>query len=116
MEGYQVLEANGGTEALDVAARHDKPLDLLLTDVEMPGMDGIELSRSMRAQRPETKVISMSRSATPDEVKGAPFLSKPLRYPSWWEWWKTPCGPTANRRSDTLRGAKTETDPGKSGP
>jgi two-component system, cell cycle sensor histidine kinase and response regulator CckA len=78
MRGYQVLEANCGTEALDAAERHDNPVDLLLTDVEMPGMDGIALWRSIRAQRPETKVIFMSGSAMPDVVDGAPFLGKPF--------------------------------------
>jgi two-component system, cell cycle sensor histidine kinase and response regulator CckA len=78
MQGYQVLEANCGTEALDAAERHDQPVDLLLTDVEMPGMDGIALWQSIRAQRPETKVVFMSGSATPDDVDGAPFLSKPF--------------------------------------
>ena len=84
MQGYQVLEASSGPEALDMAERHDRPVDLLLTDVEMPGMDGIELSRSMRAQRPETKVIFMSGSDTLEavgEVDGAPFLSKPFAIP-----------------------------------
>lgn len=38
-QGYQVLEANSGPAALDAAERHDRPVDLLLTDVEMPGMD-----------------------------------------------------------------------------
>jgi two-component system cell cycle sensor histidine kinase/response regulator CckA len=81
MQGYQVLEANSGPEALDAAERHDRPVDLLLTDVEMPGMNGIELSRSMRAQRPGTKVIFMSGSGTLEEVDGAPFLSKPFAIP-----------------------------------
>src|SRR6516164_7678524 len=74
MQGYQVLEANSGPEALHVAERHDRPVDLLLTDVEMPGMDGIELSRFLRAQRPETKVIFMSGNGTLGDVDGAPCL------------------------------------------
>jgi two-component system cell cycle sensor histidine kinase/response regulator CckA len=81
MHGYQVLEANSGPEALDVAERHDRPVDLLLTDVEMPGMDGIELSRSMRTKRPETKVIFMSGNGTLEELDGTPFLSKPFAIP-----------------------------------
>ena len=56
----------------------DRLVDLLLTDVEIPGMDGIELLRSMRAQRPERKVILISGSATPDTVEGGPLLSKPF--------------------------------------
>jgi two-component system cell cycle sensor histidine kinase/response regulator CckA len=82
-QGYRVLEATSGPEALDLAERHDCPVDLLLTDIEMPGMDGIELSRSMLAQRPGTKIIFMSGSGTLEEVEvdGAPFLSKPFAIP-----------------------------------
>ena len=78
-QGYQVLEAHCGTEALKAVESHDgKPLDLLLTDLEMPGINGIALWQSVRAKRPETKVVFMSGSATPDDVDGAPFLSKPF--------------------------------------
>ena len=76
MQGYRVLEANSGHEALEVAERHDRPVDLLLS-----GMDGIELSRSIRAQRPATKVVFMSGSGTLKEFDGAPFLSKPFAIP-----------------------------------
>ena len=49
IQGYQVLEAGCGAEAMDAAKRHDKPVDLLLTDVDMPGMDGVTFARSARA-------------------------------------------------------------------
>jgi len=81
MQGYQFLEAHCGTEALKAAERHDKPVDLLLTDGEMPGMDGIALWQSIRVQRHETNVVFVSRSATPDDVDGAPFQSKPFTLP-----------------------------------
>jgi DNA-binding response OmpR family regulator len=63
---------------LDAAKRHDKPVDLLLTDVDLPGMDGVSPSREVRARWPETKVVFMSGDATPDSVGGEPFLSKPF--------------------------------------
>jgi DNA-binding NtrC family response regulator len=44
----------------------------------MPGMNGIALWQSLRAKWPETKVIFMTGSANPDDVGGAPFLSKPF--------------------------------------
>jgi two-component system cell cycle sensor histidine kinase/response regulator CckA len=79
MQGHHVLEARGGVEAMDVVESHDgKPLHLLLTDVDMPGMNGIALWQSVRAKRPETKVIFMTGSASADDVGGAPFLSKPF--------------------------------------
>ena len=73
-----MLEAGCGAEALDAAKRHDKPVDLLLTDIDMPGMGGVLLSREVRERWPETKVVFMSGGATPDNVGGEPFLSKPF--------------------------------------
>jgi CheY-like chemotaxis protein len=61
--------------------RHDKEVDLLLTDLEMAGMDGTGLGQSIRAKQPETKAVFMSRSTTPDDVYGAPLLSKPFTLP-----------------------------------
>jgi len=78
LQGYRVLEAGCGAEALDAAKRHDKPVDLLLTDIDMPGMDGVSLSREVRERWPETKVVFMSGGTTPDSVGGGPFLSKPF--------------------------------------
>ena len=78
IQGYQVLEAGCGAEAMDAAKRHDKPVDLLLTDIDMPGIDGVSLSRDVRERWPETKVVFMSGGATPDSVGGEPFLSKPF--------------------------------------
>ena len=78
IQGYRVLEGGCGAEALDVAERHDKPVDLLLTDIDMPGMDGVSLSREVRERWPETKVVFMSGGATADSVGGEPFLSKPF--------------------------------------
>ena len=78
IQGYRVLEAGCGAEAMDVAERHDKPVDLLLTDIDLPGMDGVSLSREVRERWPEAKVVFMSGSATPDSVGSEPFLSKPF--------------------------------------
>jgi PAS domain S-box-containing protein len=58
--GYRVLTASSGKEALSVAAAHPEPLRLLLTDVVMPGMSGQELADRLRAGRPEMSVLFMS--------------------------------------------------------
>ena len=58
--GYTVLEAAGGAEALQVSAAHAGPIDLLITDMVMPGISGQELARKMRALREGIRVIYMS--------------------------------------------------------
>jgi two-component system cell cycle sensor histidine kinase/response regulator CckA len=58
--GYRVLTASCGLDALQVAAAHQGPLDLLLTDVVMPGMTGRELADQLIARYPATPVLYMS--------------------------------------------------------
>jgi PAS domain S-box-containing protein len=58
--GYTVLEAAGGEAALQVAAAHSGAIDLLITDMVMPGMSGQELARKMRGLRNGIRVIYMS--------------------------------------------------------
>jgi PAS domain S-box-containing protein len=58
--GYHVIEAADGRQALIVAAAHDGPIHLLLTDVVLPHLGGRELARQIRAIRPETAVVYMS--------------------------------------------------------
>lgn len=58
--GYHMLITANGRDALAIAAAHDGPIDLLLTDVIMPQMSGPELARRIRATRPEMKVIFIS--------------------------------------------------------
>jgi two-component system cell cycle sensor histidine kinase/response regulator CckA len=58
--GYQVLEAAGGTAALEISAAHTGAIDLLITDMVMPGMTGQELARRMRGLREGIRVIYMS--------------------------------------------------------
>ncbi len=58
--GYRVIEAGDGVEALEKAAAHDGAIDLLLSDVVMPRMDGRELARRLVEARPGLKVIHMS--------------------------------------------------------
>jgi len=58
--GYTVLEADSGSAALDVLAQHEGTLDLVLTDLVMPGMTGIELSQELRKTRPGLKMLFTS--------------------------------------------------------
>jgi len=58
--GYRVLPASGGPEALDLAAGHDPPIDLLLTDVVMPGLSGKQVADALSAARPGLRVLYIS--------------------------------------------------------
>jgi PAS domain S-box-containing protein len=83
--GYRVLEAPGGFEALELAQAFDGRIDLLLTDVVMPRMNGRELARRLHAIRPATKALYMSGYAPGAIVNqgvlepGLAFIAKPLR-------------------------------------
>jgi len=58
--GYRVAVAHSGTEALDLMGASPEPVDLLLTDVVMPGQGGFALSRAITALRHDTRTIFMS--------------------------------------------------------
>jgi len=58
--GYTVLEANGGSQATEIARQHKGPIDLLLTDMMMPGMNGRAVAEKLKPMRPEMKIIFMS--------------------------------------------------------
>ncbi len=68
--GYGVLEAGSGTEALAVL-EEEQPINLLLTDVVMPGMTGPELARRARQQFPNLPVVFISGYSDPDALSGA---------------------------------------------
>jgi PAS domain S-box-containing protein len=83
-QGYTVLEARHGVEALAVARQHSGPLDLLITDVVMPQMGGGELAQRLVAERPGLRVVFMS-GYTDDAVvrqgvfeATSAFLQKPF--------------------------------------
>jgi two-component system cell cycle sensor histidine kinase/response regulator CckA len=58
--GYTVILASGGEEALEVMARHEGPIHLLITDVVMPGMSGRELAERVLTRHPGTRVLYAS--------------------------------------------------------
>ena len=82
--GYTVLQAGSAEEALDAIARHPGTLDLLLTDVIMPGASGPELSQRLLIDRPDLRVLFVS-GYTDETIasqrllaSGASFLQKPF--------------------------------------
>jgi two-component system, cell cycle sensor histidine kinase and response regulator CckA len=58
--GYRVLEARSAAKALELASNHEEGIDLLVTDVVMPGMNGRELADSLKRQRPNIRILYMS--------------------------------------------------------
>ena len=82
--GYTVLDAPDGQTALSLAAGHEGPIQLLLTDVVMPGIGGRQLADRLRELRADLKVVFMS-GYTDDEImrrgvfeRGGAFLQKPF--------------------------------------
>ena len=82
--GYRVLDASDGPSALELSARHAAGIDLLVTDVVMPGMSGRELAERLAPQRPEMKVLYTSGYTDDAMVRqgvlnaGVAFLQKPF--------------------------------------
>jgi DNA-binding response OmpR family regulator len=80
-DGFTVLTGGNGAFALEASRNHPGPVDLLLTDVEMPRMDGLKLAETVASERPGIKVLMMSadlRDRDRISVKGLPFLQKPF--------------------------------------
>jgi DNA-binding NtrC family response regulator len=58
--GYKVISASSGEEALEMMALEQEKIDLLLTDVILPGIKGQELAKQLLVNRPEVNVLFMS--------------------------------------------------------
>ncbi|MFW6012370.1 MAG: ATP-binding protein [bacterium] len=81
---YAVVEASGGRQALELCARHDGSLDLVITDVVMPDMQGPRLERELAKRHPGVQVLLISGYAGKTVVRQGelaqerPFLQKPF--------------------------------------
>lgn len=81
-EGFTVLAASSGESALRTCRSYPGAIDLLLTDMEMTRMDGIELYQILAAERPGIKAVIMSGNVHTKERSDSaelPFLQKPLQ-------------------------------------
>jgi two-component system cell cycle sensor histidine kinase/response regulator CckA len=82
--GCEILTATSGAEALEIYRTHDRPIDLLLTDLCMPRMSGRALSSALRRIQPGLKILYMT--GRPDELFGSltelepyeAFIEKPV--------------------------------------
>jgi two-component system, cell cycle sensor histidine kinase and response regulator CckA len=83
--GYTVLTACDGLEAMQIAERHPGPINVLLTDVIMPRMRGPELANNMARFRPDIKIVYMSGYTENagllegDLARGREYLHKPFQ-------------------------------------
>jgi len=84
LDGYRVLPARNGADALDVAAYHAMRIDLIVTDVRMPRMGGAQLVRTMRRWYPALRCLIVSGYANLSDALDAfgdtptAFLAKPF--------------------------------------
>ncbi|HEY3861716.1 MAG TPA: MASE1 domain-containing protein [Verrucomicrobiae bacterium] len=77
--GYVVLDARHGTDAITLSERYVEPIDLLVTDVTMPGFSGVELAQRLGAARPAMRVLFIS-GYTDQEAGQWGKLNQPVQY------------------------------------
>ena len=83
-QGYRVLDASQGEDALAISEKHKGPIHLFLVDVVMPGISGTELAKHLTSLHPETRILYMS-GYTDDVIvhhgvleKGVNYIQKPF--------------------------------------
>ena len=86
MQGYTVVEATNGAEAVGAIQQYKAPIHLMLTDVILPGMSGLELAKRVESLRPDMKVLCAS-GYTGDVLQrygisqsNIPFIEKPFSF------------------------------------
>ena len=79
---YRVLEARDGEQALEIASHHEGSIELLVTDLVMPRVTGMELADKLRANQPDIKVLFMSGYAEREHLRelhrNEQFIPKPF--------------------------------------
>jgi two-component system cell cycle sensor histidine kinase/response regulator CckA len=80
--GYTVITADNGEDALEIIGKGE-PIDLLISDVVMPGMDGPTMVREARQSRPDLKILFISGYAEEQlrksiDIENVAFLAKPF--------------------------------------
>lgn len=77
--GYDVFEAGSGDEALELLTNASAEVRMLVTDIRMPGMDGLELVRRVRDGYPSIKILYMTGFTDQQVEPGATVLQKPFK-------------------------------------
>lgn len=84
LEGYRTEEAGDGVEALALLGDGHSGVDLVLTDLALPNMDGLALARELRQARPKVPVLFMTGYTSDESVRrtaalrGHPLIEKPF--------------------------------------
>ena len=85
-KGYTVLEAGNAKEAMKICRSYDRPIHVLITDIVMPGLGGLELAKSALEMRPTLSVVLVSgytdRALDREAISFAKFLRKPFSFDS----------------------------------
>jgi DNA-binding response OmpR family regulator len=76
--GYSVLEAGDGVEALGISDSYPGDIDILITDLMMPRLSGLDLIRTLKQRRPATRVLAVSGWTTAVLDSGTALLRKPF--------------------------------------
>ena len=83
-KGYTVLEAGNAKEAMKICQSHDRPIHVLITDIVMPGLGGLELAKSALELRPALSVVLVSgytdRPLDREAISFGKFLQKPFSF------------------------------------
>ena len=82
-EGYDALEAESAPQALQIAAEHQSSIDLVLTDIVLPGMSSREMAEALMARNPEIKILYIAGYAETDiayddVIRSGSFLESPF--------------------------------------
>ena len=75
--GFETLEAGDAAQALEALNKSEHKIDVLFTDLRMPGMNGLELAHVAKRKHPQLRVIVTSGDYEKDLPPGAKFLAKP---------------------------------------
>jgi CheY-like chemotaxis protein len=80
LDGYQVLTARNGVEALQVFDQHGQSINLVLTDIRMPYLEGDELIAQLKERRRTLKIVAFSAYPGMAPADGTPFIAKPFTH------------------------------------
>lgn len=73
---FRTIEAEDGAHGFELVREFGNDIDLIVSDMEMPGVDGLTLARSVKASHPTVGVVLISGRALPDDIFG--FVQKPF--------------------------------------